>query len=689
MRYTKLRTWAILLAVVLCVIIVLNYSGGDRGMYKSPSPITDSLVTASYPDLYGAVAQRDAQLLKPFLSHQNREVRRQAWRAFASTPTDSLSAFIDLAVEQNSDVAWFGISQHTLSSGRLRALEQRWQKNPSHRAGIARVLGRQGDKQSLNFLLSKLEGDEAATGYPVGLAVGRLINRFNISGDQQIRVIQEAFDAENYETTRAYLYGWYRGDESRLTSAAQDTLYTRWRVLGAGTNAEVDQYVNKMLKERTTSDMTIFYNGEQRLEEEIQLSVELAKSIEQLDMTNENSLAAKILLTNRNPHVRIQALESLHGKLSVRGDLYNYISGSMLTDSTLAKPVWLGALHAAVLVDEMLVEKYRGRLQNIAGENVYLLPDVLAIYEEVEGVDAYLQRIADIVAAKKPRRAMYALQRLDQYWQGLAEGEKSEKRIEQVRDIVFNALELRDRGVAYMAQSLLRKKPLFTSGDFSKINRYLSTFSLPGDIEVYQAFGSLYKDRFEEQARGTIDSLASLDYTPLNRSLADAGWDVKVPEEAQPDFRLPNWKRLWELGRKPVWTMKTEKGIITIQLNTLSAPATVSMIDSLSRAGAYEGVPFHRVVPNFVIQGGDYERKDGFGGPDFVIPTEASEQEFNRGAVGIASAGTDTEGSQYFIMHQWKPHLNGGYTRFGKVAGGMDVVDKITVGDKVLSTTWY
>jgi cyclophilin family peptidyl-prolyl cis-trans isomerase len=113
------------------------------------------------------------------------------------------------------------------------------------------------------------------------------------------------------------------------------------------------------------------------------------------------------------------------------------------------------------------------------------------------------------------------------------------------------------------------------------------------------------------------------------------------------------------------------------------------MIDSLNRAEHYDGVPFHRVIPNFVIQGGDIERRDGFGGPDFVIPTEASEQEFVRGAVGIASAGPDTEGSQYFMMHQWKPHLNGNYTRFGKVTDGMDVVDRIVKGDKVLSTTWY
>src|SRR5699024_9094785 len=145
----------------------------------------------------------------------------------------------------------------------------------------------------------------------------------------------------------------------------------------------------------------------------------------------------------------------------------------------------------------------------------------------------------------------------------------------------------------------------------------------------------------------------------------------------QNDFRMPNWERLWQLGRHPIWVMHTEKGEIKIQLNTLSAPATIAAIDSLSRAGVYDGVPFHRVAPNFVIPSGEIERHDGSGGPECVSPTEPSETWFVRGAAGIASAGPDTAGSQYFIMHQWSPHLNGNYTRFGKVVDGMDIVDQI------------
>ncbi|HKK46673.1 MAG TPA: peptidylprolyl isomerase [Balneolaceae bacterium] len=688
MRYTRLRVWIIFLSVVLCVILILNYAT-KRGPYKSEFPVTDSLVTATYPDLYQAISKRDAQALKPFFSSKSAVVRRQAWRAFANTPVDSLSTFIDLAQQQNSDVAWFAVSQHKFTGDQLRTLEEIWNQHPDFRTGIDRVLGLQGDDQSLDFLVSQLNNERHGNEEQFALAIGRLLMRVPAGQGQQIRILQRAFGGDNEQYTRAYLYGWYRGAKSKLTAAAQDTLTNYWRIFGVGTNTDVDQYVNKLMPERTTGEMVIYYNGRQQLDNTVQLSLELAKSIGKIPLDEDNSLAAKILLTSPNPHVQTQVLQSLEGKLNKQDELYHYISGTMIADSTLDNAVWLQALQTAGKVDSDITNGHWRRIDNIPKKNPYLWPRVFSVYEELKSADDYLNRVKSVIGRKDTLATMFALQSLQDFWQSLPDEQKTGERIKTIRPMVFNALGLRDRGVAYMTTPLFKDKMLFNKDDFTRINNALSAFSLPGDIEVYQAFGSLFKDRFEDQAKSFVDSLAAQDYAPLNRSLADAGWDVKVPEEAHPDFRMPNWKRLWQLGRHPVWRLKTAKGNIDIKLNTLVAPATVSVIDSLSRAGAYDGIPFHRVVPNFVIQGGDIERKDGFGGPDFVIPTEANEQGFVRGAAGIASAGTDTEGSQYFIMNQWKPHLNSHYTRFGEVIQGMKVVDRIEVGDKVLSTRWY
>ncbi|TVR15359.1 MAG: peptidylprolyl isomerase [Balneolaceae bacterium] len=153
--------------------------------------------------------------------------------------------------------------------------------------------------------------------------------------------------------------------------------------------------------------------------------------------------------------------------------------------------------------------------------------------------------------------------------------------------------------------------------------------------------------------------------------------------ESKP-FRIPDWETLNELGPHPTWLIETTQGLIRIKLKTADAPFTVSSAYHLLENHLYDDVVFHRVVPNFVIQGGDFDRRDGFGGPEYRIPTEPSFGTFSRGKVGMASSGPDTEGSQFFITHTWTPHLDGLYTIFGEVIEGMDVVDRIQVGDRII-----
>jgi len=124
-----------------------------------------------------------------------------------------------------------------------------------------------------------------------------------------------------------------------------------------------------------------------------------------------------------------------------------------------------------------------------------------------------------------------------------------------------------------------------------------------------------------------------------------------------------------------------------LELDASQAPQTVQTITRFAREGRYDGVPFHRVIANFVIQGGDFARGDGYGGPDFFLRSELTRIPYRTGTLGMASAGKDTEGSQFFITHSMQPHLDGGYTAFGRVVEGQDVVDRILANDRVLSAT--
>jgi cyclophilin family peptidyl-prolyl cis-trans isomerase len=117
-------------------------------------------------------------------------------------------------------------------------------------------------------------------------------------------------------------------------------------------------------------------------------------------------------------------------------------------------------------------------------------------------------------------------------------------------------------------------------------------------------------------------------------------------------------------------------------LNVVEAPLTSASFINLARRGYYNGLDFHRVVTNFVIQGG-CPRGDGNGGPGYTLRCEIGQKPYGRGAVGMALSGKDTGGSQFFITHTPTPHLDGGYTLFGWVANGMDVVDRIRQGDKI------
>ncbi|MDX2041673.1 MAG: peptidylprolyl isomerase [Acidobacteriota bacterium] len=135
-------------------------------------------------------------------------------------------------------------------------------------------------------------------------------------------------------------------------------------------------------------------------------------------------------------------------------------------------------------------------------------------------------------------------------------------------------------------------------------------------------------------------------------------------------------------SKKVIATIHTNKGSVTMELFPADAPITVDSFITLARKGYFNGVTFHRVVPNFVIQGGD-PRGTGNGGPGYQMRCEVNTRPYERGTLGMALSGKDTGGSQFFITHSPQPHLDGGYTVFGQVTKGMEVVDRIARGDAI------
>jgi cyclophilin family peptidyl-prolyl cis-trans isomerase len=177
---------------------------------------------------------------------------------------------------------------------------------------------------------------------------------------------------------------------------------------------------------------------------------------------------------------------------------------------------------------------------------------------------------------------------------------------------------------------------------------------------------------------------------PLERARA-----ARVPRfaawaDSTAEPREGSWYRARALealaSRAPVARIETERGAVELLLFPDEAPITVHNFVTLARRHYFDGQRFHRVVPNFVVQAGD-PRGDGNGGPGYAIRDELNPRRYLRGTLGMALSGPNTGGSQFFVTHAPQPHLDGGYTVFGQLLDGGDVLDRIVQGDRIVRIT--
>jgi len=662
---------------VLLFACTLLFSACSSTDNRQGTPLhKEEVILEDYPDLYVAVLDRDSDAIFEFLDHEEERVKRTAWLSLAKTPVESRTEFLELAKKQDSDEAWFALSYHPSETADLRELEELWINGSLQRGPVCRYFSAHGDGTTLDKLLQDTQ--KLYTEKECAFAAGSILTRVNISEIKMVEIIRIALGSDSEDIRKRILYGFYR---SRLNSFTEFSGYSHfgseaWITAGIGEQAGTDQFMTRILGEDGLLLAESRWSAEE-LQNEPRLAIEMARSYNRVDTYRDRHFKPVMkLFEHRNPHVIIQLMEALRTVDDLPGSILTHI------EEQFSRQTRNGEILAAslqVLADNSVSpDPYAERLESYMEKNVYLTERGLSVFKNMEDTSLYLTRLQTLIE-KGGVRGLHAVRALNGMWM---ESNQNEKLRNEIRDIVWTALEKKERSMAYAAGPFLTDESIIRDQDFDRLKNILNEYSLPEDIEVYQVFARVFSDRFRQQSAGVIDSLASIGYPPLNRTLKDLGWEIEVAAEEQ-SFRKPDWKQLYDMGTRPYWVLETGKGKFEIKFDPFTAPATVSAIDSLTRAGAYDGVPFHRVVANFVVQGGDIELRNGFGGPDFTLPTEPSLQSFTRGAVGIASAGTDTEGSQYFIMHQWSPHLNGNYTLFGNVTRGMEVVDRLQTGDHV------
>ncbi len=214
-------------------------------------------------------------------------------------------------------------------------------------------------------------------------------------------------------------------------------------------------------------------------------------------------------------------------------------------------------------------------------------------------------------------------------------------------------------GTAAEALADARLYPTAAPADLAALRQAQAKLQLPREIEAWQGIQQAL-DKLQKAPRPTPTPLSTAQQHPID-------WAVVQSVAENQQVRL-----------------LTSKGVVLLALKPNEAPGAVASFVTLIGQHFYDSLYFHRMVPNFVVQGGD-PRGDGNGSAPYNLRSEFGDLRYEEGSVGLASAGKDTESCQFFITHAPTPHLDGRYPIFAQVVGGMDVVHKLDIGDRILS----
>lgn len=645
------------------------------------------LLTQEYPALYKAVYNRDADAILEFTSSKEERIQRQAWQALINTPVDDLDALISLVSEADTKEAWASLWLKELSEEQIEQLNELFIASDATNSGLVSALGEVGNHRSLELLLDESVPPNKEVQFNLAYAIGRLTSNVEATDAQQIQIIERALSSTDSGVSQAYLYGFYRTrnneEKKHLTEQAERKLIELWENFYPD-EVGPDRYITALLMKSHSELVYHHFLEEDYVNMDVQLAIEMIQGIALIKNNGTYApVALNAFLRHINPNVVILSLQTISRKEGYAKQLNNSILNETALNVIKEDHIRLTGFNTAVNPEDYLDE-----LLSVGTENPYLQSLRYSAFKKVWNEEEVFDYLVADIDTSQGLLYSFLLTELNTLWANADDELGTEDRITKVHELLFSALENGEQ--AFTMQALYSDERVITEDDFEQLIEVLNEKSVVDDIAVFRSITSILKNQFKETSKSeeVIKGLYQNSGYDLKQNLIAQDWTFIEDSLAPTSFRTPNWERLADLGPNPVWVLETKKGNIEITLDVLTAPATISGMDSLITNRAYDGAAFHRVVPNFVIQGGDVETGRGSGGPDYTVPTEASIAHYFRGKAGIASSGPDTEGSQYFFMNVWAPHLNGRYTIFGEVTKGMNVVDRITHGDVVRQSYW-
>ena len=672
-----------LAALVALLLVAAPSAAQDR-----PGRTSDSLLYR--PELQRLVewqVARDGGALIAALDDEDPDVRARAAFALGSVQdTAAVPALLARLADPHPDVradAAFALGQ-TSADGMGGPLLDRLAQEPEPdvQRELLVALGKRGDTLSLRRLVS-MDLPQALTSERA-LAVGRYGLR-GVHSKETIAYLLVVLRDTNAATRQNAAYYFGRSPETAPWADVQDSVRTILDGLAPGDVAAMHLLLGlgRLGEEADTPRLVRWLeNGD-----DWRIRVNAARAL--TDRTDAPSVrrALSVALDDASEHVALVAAQALAGadrwtseeQADVRAWIAEHPDRWRITSPLLTGLARQG--------DAAFVEEELGRRRDAANPLVYAralsalgeLPD-RASFNELAG------------AARHPdvRIAYAALEALRARWDRLR---NVTPEAPLYFDVFSRAVQRRDLATVYAAAPALADSLFLPLGALDVLAGTYRDLDLPDDVEAMTSILGALGAAGDTTAAPLLREESRHAHPVVAQAAASAletltGESVTTDVSATPPTeRTIDWAFLREMGTRPELRLETEKGEVVLVLDPESAPMTAQTLLQAAEAGRYDDVPFHRVVPNFVIQGGDYARRDGFGGDGPFIRSEFTRRPFGRGTAGIASAGKDTEGTQYFVTHSMQPHLDGRYTAFGHVAEGLDVVDRLHEDDRVVRAT--
>lgn len=620
---------------------------GDRFLIASLSHSSRRVVLAS---LRAIARNRDRMALESLVNLLNKkdpELKRLAAFAFGQFG-DSVASVI--------------LSQHL-----------QMQRDPTVLAAILLAIGKSGNEASVETIAAGMRDDAPddvldAACRALGMLWSGTSENWKTPDKLLSKLIAYSRGREPIARSAAFALSRYKGDWSKIP--APDLVAAATAAHSPETRALLCRLMGKINSTAIATFLVQEVNGNGHLA----VRIEAVKALASQTPSEATLDAVKRALSSDYSHWIAAALETVN-KWEAKAKPLQEVVDNL---AQRASSIWVRGLAIKTLpaLDTAVAQSRVNEVVVAAGSP--LLPYAVEALGRLATGDT-CDKLADYVASPEPAVAQAAIEGLNQSGSPCLSDGTKKKLIAQ--------LEKGDMGIiALIAQMAERNK----WKDFASVLTTAYTLLTQPDyieakvavISALGAIGSSPQVELLEKLVGDPDRLVGAAAASALKSLTGKDRTPRVPAS---NVAIPTVPLLEDTIRaaQARYVIKTSRGDISIKMFDL-APITAYRFEQLVKKGFYTGKSFHRIVPHFVIQGGD-PRGDGFGGPGFLIRDELSWYTHERGTVGIATAGPDTGGCQFFFNLAPNLHLDRNYTIFAQVTSGLELLDKMEPGDRILA----